>query len=242
MYRVRLQLPEKEVAQYRHLDLIHDALVQAWLTAGAASEEVVGMDALPWTFAVLGYHRKHQGFAHSVVVSTPSEKLTKCLQQFDPQSVRYARAQYGELLDFSNASILPEPDPILPGIQMLGMVCLSPIAVSRPGSRPKRWETDISQVDLSAVANKRLSRIAGRSVTLKVQPDSLFVMANPQHSVLVQDKLRPKGKGGYVLGMEAPIVAAGSEADLRLLWYAGIGEKTRNGFGCLGLLDEGVGR
>jgi CRISPR-associated endoribonuclease Cas6 len=30
----------------------------------------------------------------------------------------------------------------------------------------------------------------------------------------------------------------GSEDDLRLAWYAGIGEKTRSGFGCLGLLEE----
>ena len=42
--------------------------------------------------------------------------------------------------------------------------------------------------------------------------------------------------------MQAPLLLEGSEEDLRFAWYAGLGEKTRNGFGCLGLIEQGVGR
>jgi CRISPR/Cas system endoribonuclease Cas6 (RAMP superfamily) len=42
--------------------------------------------------------------------------------------------------------------------------------------------------------------------------------------------------------MSALLVLAGSEEDLRLAWYAGIGEKTRLGFGCMGLAERGIGR
>jgi CRISPR/Cas system endoribonuclease Cas6 (RAMP superfamily) len=40
--------------------------------------------------------------------------------------------------------------------------------------------------------------------------------------------------------MQAPLILEGAEADLRFAWYAGMGEKTRNGFGCLGLAEQGV--
>lgn len=97
-------------------------------------------------------------------------------------------------------------------------------------------------IDLAAAVNARLSRLAGRSVNLQVEPDSLYLRANPRHSVLVSLKRKPNGRHAFVIGMSAPLVLAGSEADLRLAWYAGIGEKTRNGFGCIGLLERGVGR
>jgi CRISPR/Cas system endoribonuclease Cas6 (RAMP superfamily) len=39
-----------------------------------------------------------------------------------------------------------------------------------------------------------------------------------------------------------PLVIEGNEADLRFAWYAGIGEKTRAGFGCIGLAQQGIKR
>jgi CRISPR/Cas system endoribonuclease Cas6 (RAMP superfamily) len=79
-------------------------------------------------------------------------------------------------------------------------------------------------------------------VKLNIQADSLYLRANPSHSVLVATKGSPQGRASFVIGMQAPLVMSGSEQDLRLAWYAGIGEKNRNGFGCLGLLEHGVGR
>ncbi|RKZ38602.1 MAG: CRISPR-associated protein Cas6, partial [Gammaproteobacteria bacterium] len=87
-----------------------------------------------------------------------------------------------------------------------------------------------------------LSRLAGREIKLQVQPDSLYIRINPDHSVLVPMKLMRNGKTVFVIGMNAPLVLSGSEEDLRFAWYTGIGEKTRNGFGCIGLAEQGVGR
>jgi CRISPR-associated endoribonuclease Cas6 len=125
---------------------------------------------------------------------------------------------------------------------MLGVVTLSPIAISDRATKSKRWLTRLDQVDLAAVANARLGKIAGRVVALTVQPDSLYLRANPDHSVLVSIKRMHNGRAAFVIGMQAPLVLAGSREDLLLAWYAGLGEKTRNGFGCLGLAEEGVGR
>lgn len=50
------------------------------------------------------------------------------------------------------------------------------------------------------------------------------------------------GQSAFVIGMQAPLVVAGHRDDVLLAWYTGLGEKTRNGFGCIGLAEEGVGR
>ncbi len=242
MRRTRICLPRGHWVSYRHLDVLHDALIQGWEAAGIAADQVIGHRARPWTFAALGYHRQHIGYAHSVVVATPDPLLADALSALKPATLRYARASTAEVVDFSAAECLPDPDPIAPGTHSLAVLLLSPLALSAPGQQPRRWLSALNQVDLAAAINPRLSRLAGRPVALQIQADSLYLRANPRHSVLVSVKQSPSGQAGFVIGLAAPLVLAGSEADLRLAWYAGLGEKTRNGFGCIGLLEQGVGR
>ncbi|WP_006788287.1 CRISPR-associated endoribonuclease Cas6 [Thiorhodospira sibirica] len=60
--------------------------------------------------------------------------------------------------------------------------------------------------------------------------------------LIVPQKGFAHGKISFVIGLAAPLLLEGSVEDLRFAWYAGVGEKNRNGFGCLGLLEAGVGR
>lgn len=243
MHRVRLRLPRGQIVRYRHLDLLHDAIVSGLIGAGAEPAQVIGTTAQPWTFAALGWHHGHEGQAHGLVIATPSPVLASALAALAPDAVRYARAGTGELCDFAAAAVEPEPPPFLGDPAVLGVLTLSPIAISDPAAAPrKRWFTDLGGCDLSAAVNARLSRLAGRPVALSVQPDSLYLRANPRHSVLVSTKALPNGRRAYVIGMQAPLVISGSRDDVLLAWYAGLGEKTRNGFGCIGLAEAGVGR
>ena len=242
MHRIRLRLPEGQTASYSYQDILHDALINAWMAAGASIEQVLGTQARPWTFAALGWRRSNQGLAHSLVVATPDAALARFLRCFDPACVRYARASTAELVDFGRAELIPEPDPIPPQWGALGVLMLSPLAISDADSRErKRWHHHLDKVDLSPALSRRLAKLAGRSVQLQIQADPLYLRANPRHDVLVKLKQTPKGPA-FVIGMKAPLVLAGSEEDLRLAWYAGLGEKTRNGFGCIGLLEQGVRR
>ena len=242
MNRIRLSLPRGQWAKFQHQDLVHDAIVNALIAAGATPEQVVGAGAEPWTFAALGYHRAHDGRIHGLVISTPSPVLAHALAVLESTAVRYARASTGELIDFSAATVTTETPPGCTDPGVLGVLTLSPIVISDRASKMKRWLTQLDQVDLAAAVNTRLSKIAGRPVVLSVQPDSLYLRANPRHSVLVSTKRMRNGREAFVIGMQAPLVLAGSREDLLLAWYAGLGEKTRNGFGCLGLAEEGVGR
>lgn len=242
MYRLRVQLPKRQSASFRHQDILHDALVNAWTAAGVAGSDVTGPHAKPWTFAPLGYRQDKLGKVHTLVVATPDPALSAALKHLDPAEVRYARASTGEMISFAGAELIHEPDPIPPGEGMMGCLMLSPLVIKNRATGGKRWMNDLRSVDLAAVINQRLSRLAGRSVHLLAQADDLYLRANPKHDVLVSLKQMPKGRHAFVIGMQAPLVIAGSEADLRLAWYAGIGEKTRSGFGCLGLLERGIGR
>jgi CRISPR-associated endoribonuclease Cas6 len=158
--------------------------------------------------------------------------------------VACARASTAEVVEFSRAKMITEADPIVPGQSAIGLVMLSPLVIShqnRTKSDP-RWHNDLTQVDLSAAINARLSRLAGREVRLVAQADRLYLRSHPRHDVLVQTKQMSNGNRAFVIGMRAPLVLQGSEEDLLLAWYAGIGEKTRNGFGCVGLAERGIGR
>jgi CRISPR-associated endoribonuclease Cas6 len=242
MYRVRFTLPKRGGADYRNLDILHDALVNAWTAGGAVAEEVIGPDARLWQFAALGWRRNGRNRAHTLVVGTPDPALGKRLADMNPADIRHARAATGEAVDFSAAEVEIEPDPVAPGMASMGVVMLSPLAVSRKENGKRRWITHVNDADLTTAVNARLSRLAGRPVHLTVEPDRLYVRCNPKHDALVPLKAFPDGRKSFVIGMRVPLVLQGGEEDLRLAWYAGIGEKNRSGFGCVGLAEKGVGR
>ncbi len=242
MLRVRIQLSKPDKINYKYLDILHDSMVNALTAAGATSEQITGMSALPWQFAPLGRHNKQGNEVHTLIVSTPDATLAKFLHKIKPTDINYARAITAERVDFKNAGIIIEDDPIMPNQNILGVLMLSPLVISDKAAKGKRWHKQLGKFDLSAAISHRLSRLAGREVKLEVQPDSLYLRINPDHSVLVPMKLMRNGKTAFVIGMNAPLVLMGSDDDLRLAWYAGIGEKTRNGFGCIGLAETGVGQ
>ncbi len=242
MHRVRITLPKRRSVDYRNLDILHDALINAWTAGGAAAGDVIGPNARIWHFAALGWRQNGGNRVHTLVIGTPDPALGKWLSAMNPADIRHARAATGEAVDFSAADVEIDPDPVAPGLISLGVVMLSPLVVSRKDNGKRRWVGRIDEVDLTAAVNARLSRLAERPVRLKVEPDRLYVRCNPKHDTLVPLKAFPDGRKSFVIGMRVPLVLQGNEEDLRLAWYAGIGEKNRNGFGCVGVAEKGVGR
>lgn len=242
MLRVRIHL--FKAVHYRYLDIIHDALVNAFVTAGASGEQVTGMNALTWNFAALGRKDKRQSIVHTLVVSTPDPLLADILHKLSPAHITYARANTVEAISFTDAQITAEEDPLFPQQKTLGVLMLSPLVISRKETEngKKRWHQHLAQFDLTDAVNSRLSRLAKREICLQVRADSLYMRCNPEHSVLVPTKRMKNGKLAFVIGMNAPLVLQGDTEDLRFAWHAGLGEKTRSGFGCIGLVDQGIGR
>ena len=243
MLRIRLQLPKAEAPQrYDHYDLIHDALVNAFEQAGANMSDVIGPQAKAWTFAPLGYHRGHTGVVHSLVVSTADMNLARALTRFQADAIVKHRWNAASI-NFSAASISIEPDPFWPGHTQLACLLLSPLIIEDKDSSAQKggkvWFNDLNNphLQLSDIINRQLSARAGRPIQLTITPNTFYLRATPKHSVLVNLKVLRNGHKSFVIGMQAPLLLEGSEDDLRFAWYAGIGEKTRSGFGCLGSLE-----
>jgi len=126
LLRIRVNLFKN--VQYRYLDIIHDALVNALTAAGANGEQVTGMNALPWNFAALGRRDQQTSFAHTLVVSTPDPTLTKILRELSSKHITYARFNTVEAVSFADAQITEDEDPLLPQQNALGVLMLSPYA------------------------------------------------------------------------------------------------------------------
>ena len=235
--RVRLTAPRGERARFHYLDSLHGALVNAWTTYGARGPDVVGRDAGNWSFGAVGTATPRGFVLKSVVVGAEGAPLEPVLSGILPEAVRKVSTN-GDVVDLSAWDKTIEELPIVCGpgeSATLPVIMLSPLALSVRGQK-KRWHDDLTKAgaDLEEAVNFRLSRLTGRDVKLKLEPDKLYLRANPEHSTLVRTRAIPGRKPAFVIGMMCPLSISGQLDDLRSAWAIGIGEKNRYGFGCIG--------
>ena len=234
--RIRLTAPRGAYVRVRYLDSVHGALVNAWCSCGASGTEVVGRDAGNWSFGAIGSANAAGFLLKSLVVGVEGG-LESALARLTPEAVRKSSSN-GDTVDLSSWDINDDDLPVVPQpgeVATLGAIMLSPLAVSVRG-RKGRWHDDLNDAgpDLEEAINFRLSRLTGREVRLTVEPDRLYLRANPKHSTLVRTRAVRGAKPSFVIGMMCPLFISGELADLRSAWALGIGEKNRYGFGCIG--------
>ncbi len=235
--RVRFSAPRGERVRFRFLDSLHGALVNAWTTCGARGAEVIGRDAKNWSFGAVGTATSRGFVLKSVVVGAEGEMLEPVLKNLFPEAVR-KRSTNGDVVDLAAWDATGEDLPIVcdsGNLAILPAIMLSPLALSVRG-RKGRWHDDLTKAgpDLEAAVNARLSRLTGRNVKLKVEPDRLYLRANPNHSMMIRTRAVNGDKPAFVIGTMCPLTISGRVEDLNSAWSLGIGEKNRYGFGCIG--------
>ena len=177
------------------------------------------------------------GFVLKSLVIGAEEGLESVLPRLVPEAIRKSSSN-GDTVDLSSWDLNGDDLPVVcrPGeTAKLGAIMLSPLAVSIRG-RKGRWHDDLNEAgsDVEEAINFRLSRLTGRDVRLTIEPDRLYLRANPKHSTLVRMRAVRGSKPAFVIGMMCPLSISGRLADLRSAWALGIGEKNRYGFGCIG--------
>ena len=236
--RVRFTAPRGAPLQVRYLDSLHAALVNAWTAASVPSAAIVGREASNWSFGAVGRAMSRTSIVKSVVVGAEDERLEPILRHLNPEAIQ-KKSINGDTVDLSGWSRSIEELPVAGELgepATLGAIMLSPLALSVRGQEG-RWHDDLTRTgaDLEEGINFRLSRLVGRDVRLTVEPDRLYLRANPRHSTLVRTRMvRKTGKAAFVIGMMCPLLIRGSIEDLKSAWALGIGEKNRYGFGCIG--------
>ena len=234
--RIRLTAPTGERVRFQYLDSLHAALVNGWTSCGARSTDVVGYEAGNWSFGAVGAPTRRGFLLKSVVVGAEGAMAT-ILSRLKPETIRKSSPN-GDVIDLSAWDSLPDELPIVcssHGSATLPAIMLSPLALSVRG-RKGRWHADLRKAgaNVEQAVNFRLSRLTGRDVRLTIEPDKLYLRANPRHSTVVRTRAVTGGRAAFVIGTMCPLMITGREADLRSAWALGIGEKNRYGFGCIG--------
>ena len=235
--RVRLTAPRGVRLRFRYLDSLHGALVNAWTACGAHGKHVVGPNAGNWSFGAVGMATSRGFLMKSLAIGAVGKRLEPILARLLPETVRKTSAN-GDVVDLSTWDVAVEELPVVarPGeTAMLPAIMLSPLAISVRGKKG-RWHDNLMKAgkDVEEAANFRLSHLTGRQVRLRIEPDRLYLRANPNHSTLVRTRAVSGHKPAFVIGMMCPLFISGPIEDLRVAWALGIGEKNRYGFGCIG--------
>ena len=235
--RIRLRAPRGRFVMVRFLDSVHAALVNAWTSCGVHGSEVVGPGAGAWSFGAVGTATSRGFVLRSVVIGAEGSLLEPILSRLAPETMK-KRSVNGDMVDLSAWDRTAEELPVAvePGeTAMLPAIMLSPLALSVRGQKG-RWHDDLVKAgpNLEQAVNFRLSRLTGRDVCLTIEPDRLYLRANPKHSTLVRTRTVRGGRPAFVIGMMCPLSVSGRFEDLRSAWALGVGEKNRYGFGCIG--------
>ena len=233
--RVNFSAPEGTFATFRFLDSLHGALINAWTTAGVPNHSVIGWSSENWSFGAVGKATRNGFKLRSVVVGAEG-KLEPALSLLKADSL-YKRSMNGDVVNLKHWRRSYESFPIIGQSEkthVLSATMISPLVLSVRGEKG-RWHQNYSEVgsQLQEAVNCRLTRLTGRTTELLLEPDRLYLRANPRHSHLVHTRAVRGSRDVFVIGMTFPMIIRGSLEDLRSAWNLGIGEKNRYGFGCI---------
>jgi len=238
--RAIFSAPEKTYVSFRFLDSLHGAIISAWCSAGVTSDSVVGRNAANWSFGAIG-RATRKGFRLRTLVIGAEGELEPTLEKLEAKSL-YKRSVNGDTLNLASWKKSYEPLPTTTQFgetAALPIIMLSPLALSVQGQKG-RWHSNLLDVgsQLQEAVNNRLSRLTKRTTALFLEPDQLYLRANPKHSTLVHTRAVRGGRSAFVIGMMCPMIIRGPIADVKSAWNLGIGEKNRYGFGCIGHLHS----
>lgn len=231
MFRIRMALRQPH-PRFRFLDSVNAAVVAGLVEAGVPSERIVGQTAGPWTFAVQGYSRRGgETVMSGLTLSTTDAEIARGLAGLDPSATK-ARSSNGDDLDFTGAEISGNVDVPHENVSELAVAFGSPFVIMKPKTGPSKTQffDSLDHIDLSAALRKSVSARARRDLDIEFHVDPLTRAVNGRRR-LVPTRL---AKNGRILipAFSVPLTLRGRPEDIRFAYFAGVGAKTRGGFGC----------
>ena len=230
MHRL-LIIPQHKV-HFRYLDSVHAALVEGLVHAGVPGDLVVGQTAHPWTFACCGWSRRGGLRTLSrLLVSSASDRVSRTFGNLDPGRIRKVSAN-GDVINLEAARMRPDIHIPAPGTRELCVVFPGRFALTRPksGRSATEYACSTTDTDFPVALKAGLDRRAGRSLDLEVAIDSLTLTTEGR---AVPVALRKSGERRILIpAFDMPLTLRGNPDDLTWAFHAGLGAKTRQGFGC----------
>ncbi len=193
---------------------------------------MVGPMAHPWTFACYGWTRR--GGLRTLarlLVSSASDRIAAAFGKLDPAHISKASIN-GDMISMEGAQMRPDTHIPAQGTCELCVFFPGRFALTRPKSTRSATEyaRSVTDTDFPVALKAGLDRRAGRRLELEIAIDPL-TLATEGSSVPVA--LRKSGDSRILIpAFNMPVTLRGNPDDLAWAFHAGLGAKTRQGFGC----------
>lgn len=225
----RVTVTAETASPYVFRDSLHAAVVAALYAAGATESDMVGATAKPWTFSPVQSVQGNKLSLRGVTISSSDDELGRMIGRIKPEEIRW-NSQNGDRIDFGHGKVTSFRNPVPHHAGEMQVYFASPFVVSTKADGPKKWVEDLKDVDLSAAFSKGLSRRVGRDVAIGVSVDD-FVMRAASKQIAIIAIRQSGSRKVTVPGFYTNATISGSRDDLMAAYFAGLGEKTRYGFG-----------
>jgi CRISPR/Cas system endoribonuclease Cas6 (RAMP superfamily) len=223
---------EASPQRFRFHDSVHAALVAGLAAAGASSADLVGAAARPWSFAVKGFSRRGgESAATTILLSSPDPAIQDAMSALDIRHVRVASTN-GDIIDCSGGRLRACHRLPAPGQDAIALALASPVVLVSPkaGREQTRYAESVEEIDLPAALRRSVETRAGRGLDIEIEVDRLALRTSVLKR-MVWLRRAPTGRRIGVPAFRFPLAMRGTPADLRFAFLAGLGAKTRQGFG-----------
>ena len=232
LMRIFIDLRQQPL-RYRYLDSVHAALIAGLVKAGVEPTKLIGERAEAWCFAAKGYSsRQGDCMLVGVTISTASDEIGATLQKLSPVDMRVV-SDNGDSLDLSHGMLKPIPDRLSPSTESAMFLFASPFILThkKTATEKTRFVGELEGVDIDAAMRRNLERRAGHSLDINFLIDRLSLRANRAPRVVRYRRMK-NGRDQMISAFSLPISVIGSPEAIRFAYFAGLGAKTRVGFGC----------
>lgn len=238
MFRIFLAI-DGQALPYSYQDSVHAAIIAGLRAAGFSEEQLVGPRALPWTFAAKGFARPGgRLFLKGLTISTSDPVLAEGLIRLEPGNIQHSSSN-ADRINLKHARKIAISDPFWEGQETLAICFASPFVLSKPRTgrtSQKAYIERLAGEDLSRAFSQGLTRRLGRPVEIAVEADKLSLATEGARPRIVSLRQAPNRRV-TVPAFSLHLRLKGTTDDLRAAYYAGLGEKTRYGFGCPATLN-----
>ncbi len=228
---VRLTIFPGRTQRFSYHDSVHAALVAGLAAADAASADLVGPAARPWGFAVKGFsQRGGVSIANEILLSSPDPVIAAAMARLDPREIRVASSN-GDTIDCAGGRIRPCDRLPAPGQDAIALALASPVVLVHPkaGREATRYAEAVADIDLPAALRRSVESRAGRDVDLEFAVDRLALADVVKRIVWL--RRAPNGRRVGIPAFRFPLSLRGNPDDVAFAFLAGLGAKTRQGFG-----------
>lgn len=154
------------------------------------------------------------------------------MRLLSPRAVRVASSN-GDRIDLSHGLLHEMPERLTAETSDAMFMFASPFVLpqKKNGIEKTRYLDRLDGVDVDAALRRSLERRVGRPLDIAFGIDSLSLRADGGPRIVRYRRMK-NGRDQMISAFSLPVAVKGAPEAIRFAYFAGLGAKTRVGFGC----------